>query len=425
MEKNELEHRIKELEIELSYLNATKYDSQKSVEREPCFRNLVEQANHPILILKGEDMILELANDALFKIWNVGKEALGKPFLEILPEMKDQPFMGLLLDVLHNRATHYRNQPTHFTRANGEKETVYFNFVYQPYKENDGTVSGVLVFANDVTEQVLAFNELEENESNFRQLAELMPQKISQAKADGNIFYYNQNWLSYSGLSIEELKDNGWVKITHPDEQDEIAKQWQHSVKTGNNFEMETRLLNKKGEYKWHLSRASTVRDDKGNIVKWLGVATEIQKQKDNLIELEKTVVIKNSELVVANKELVFQNTEKEKRAEELVVANKELVFQNTEKEKRAEELVVAKENEEQSQIIIASKQQFLANMSHEIRTPMTAIIGFSKVVLKTDLTAQQREYIAAIKTSGDSLLYLPPARIVHKKKIYKVRETH
>ncbi len=53
------------------------------------------------------------------------------------------------------------------------------------------------------------------------------------------------------------------------------------------------------------------------------------------------------------------------------------------------------------------AKQQFLSNMSHEIRTPMTAIIGFSKVVLKTNLTEKQREYITAIKTSGDSLLVL------------------
>ncbi len=60
-----------------------------------------------------------------------------------------------------------------------------------------------------------------------------------------------------------------------------------------------------------------------------------------------------------------------------------------------------------QSQITIALKQQFLANMSHEIRTPMTAIIGFSKVVLKTDLTEKQKEYISAIKTSSDALLVL------------------
>ncbi len=102
-----------------------------------------------------------------------------------------------------------------------------------------------------------------------------------------------------------------------------------------------------------------------------------------------------------------MQNEEKQKRADELVIANKELVLQNEEKQKRADELVIARENVEHSQTIIMSKQQFLANMSHEIRTPMTAIIGFSKVVLKTDLTEKQREYIAAIKTSSDALLVL------------------
>ncbi len=55
----------------------------------------------------------------------------------------------------------------------------------------------------------------------------------------------------------------------------------------------------------------------------------------------------------------------------------------------------------------VHSKQQFLSNMSHEIRTPMNAIIGFTKVVLKTDLTAKQKEYLTAIKTSGDALIVL------------------
>jgi PAS domain S-box-containing protein len=55
----------------------------------------------------------------------------------------------------------------------------------------------------------------------------------------------------------------------------------------------------------------------------------------------------------------------------------------------------------------VKAKQQFLSNMSHEIRTPMNAIIGFTKVVLRTQLTSKQQEYLNAIKTSGDALIVL------------------
>ncbi|MBC7829193.1 MAG: PAS domain-containing protein, partial [Chitinophagaceae bacterium] len=117
-------------------------------ESEARFRNLVEKAPSPICILKGESMILDVANEPVFKVWNVGKEALGKPFLEIIPDMKDQPFMGWLLDVFHTGVTHYgHEEPAYFTRENGEKQSLYFNFVYQPYREDDGTISGVMVLA--------------------------------------------------------------------------------------------------------------------------------------------------------------------------------------------------------------------------------------------------------------------------------------
>lgn len=55
----------------------------------------------------------------------------------------------------------------------------------------------------------------------------------------------------------------------------------------------------------------------------------------------------------------------------------------------------------------VKSKQQFLSNMSHEIRTPLNSIIGFTKIILKTDLTEKQRKYLTAIKISGDTLIVL------------------
>src|SRR6202034_1442851 len=67
----------------------------------------------------------------------------------------------------------------------------------------------------------------------------------------------------------------------------------------------------------------------------------------------------------------------------------------------------IAEEAKSKAEDAVKAKQQFLSNMSHEIRTPMNAIIGFTKVVLKTDLSVKQKEYLTAIKMSGDALIVL------------------
>jgi PAS domain S-box-containing protein len=128
-------------------------------ESEAKLRSLIEKAPVPICILKGEDMRLDLANELVLKIWNVGREAMGKPFLEIVPEMAGQPFMALLLDVYHTGVTHTGNEvPAFFINENGEKVDYFFNFVYQPSYQADGKITGVMVRSTDVTEQVIARN---------------------------------------------------------------------------------------------------------------------------------------------------------------------------------------------------------------------------------------------------------------------------
>jgi PAS domain S-box-containing protein len=144
---------------------------KREMESDVRFRNIVEQSTDPILILKGKDMVLDVANTALFELWNVGKEALQKPFLEILPEMKGQGFYDLLLDVYSSGTTHYGVEvPATFKRRNGEIETVYFNFIYEPYREADGNISGVLILATTVTEQVLAKQKMKQSDINFQNM---------------------------------------------------------------------------------------------------------------------------------------------------------------------------------------------------------------------------------------------------------------
>lgn len=127
------------------------------------------------------------------------------------------------------------------------------------------------------------------------------------------------------------------------------------------------------------------------------------------------------AELIIANKELAFQNAEKEKRAAELIIANKELAFQNEEKDKRVAELIIANkelafQNEQNIELEIQKKQldeanklksMFLSNMSHELRTPLNAIVGFSELALRTSLSQKQYNYLSKIKTSSHILLGL------------------
>jgi len=105
---------------------------------------------------------------------------------------------------------------------------------------------------------------------------------------------------------------------------------------------------------------------------------------------------------------------EKEKRAAELIIANKELAFQNKEKGRRAMQNDVLKEQNielemQKKQLDEANqlKSEFLSNMSHELRTPLNAIVGFTQLALKTSLNQKQYNYLSKIKISSHILLGL------------------
>ena len=136
----------------------------------------------------------------------------------------------------------------------------------------------------------------------------------------------------------------------------------------------------------------------------------QIEAQNEQYLQINKELVFQNeekekraAELGIANIELAFQNKEKEKRAAELLIANEELIFQNEEKEKRAAELIIAKENAEESDKL---KTAFLQNMSHEIRTPLNGIIGFSSLLNEDDISKEEiKEFTAIISQSGKRLI--------------------
>jgi PAS domain S-box-containing protein len=114
----------------------------------------------------------------------------------------------------------------------------------------------------------------------MRFLMDAMPQKVWTADASGSVNFFNQRWLEYAGLSFTELRDWGWRQIIHPDDWEENLRVWQHSIDSGNDFELEHRFLRADGVYRWHLSRGLARRDGQGNIQMWVGTNTDIHEQK-------------------------------------------------------------------------------------------------------------------------------------------------
>jgi PAS domain S-box-containing protein len=231
------------------------------------------------------------------------------------------------------------------------------------YKDEKGNVLGVFAAARDIT--------LQEQASQYaRSLIEASLDPLVTISANGKITDMNQATVDITGITREKLTDTDFFDyFTEPQKAREV---YQEVFAKGSVADSPLTLRHKEGKLTDVLLNGSVYKDARGVVRGVVIVARDVTEQKRTAGELTEAIVF--AEMATSIAEVAKANAEK---ATEI-----------------AEDAVKA-------------KQQFLSNMSHEIRTPMNAIIGFTKVVLKTDLTAKQKEYVTAIKMSGDALIVL------------------
>ncbi len=144
-----------------------------------------------------------------------------------------------------------------------------------------GQAARVVGAITDFTERNRAERELRASETRFRQLADAMPQIVWSSLADGTLDYYNRRWYEATGATPDEIGDQSWLPVLHPDDRQRTLNRWYHSVRTGQEYEIEYRFRDPAtGGYRWHLGRALPARDEQGRIVRWFGSSTDIHDHK-------------------------------------------------------------------------------------------------------------------------------------------------
>lgn len=142
------------------------------------------------------------------------------------------------------------------------------------------TSVGISKLADDPSHYWDTVQALKESEAKFRTIANAMPQMVWSTRPDGYHDYYNQQWYDFTGAPEGSTDGDGWNGMFHPDDQARAWKAWRHSLATGDRYEIEYRVRHHSGDYRWTLGRALPVRNDAGEIIRWMGTCTVIHDQK-------------------------------------------------------------------------------------------------------------------------------------------------
>jgi PAS domain S-box-containing protein len=151
----------------------------------------------------------------------------------------------------------------------------------RPSRDGEGHILRWYVLLTDIDESEKAKQKLEEQEKELRQVLDLAPQLVSVNEGpDQKRLYANRGLLDYLGTTLDEWRQRSAGSDAHPDDLKRLSSFIARSRSAGSPFEMETRIRNGDGSYRWFLSRFNPMRDDMGNIRRWYVANTDIDDRK-------------------------------------------------------------------------------------------------------------------------------------------------
>src|SRR5438067_1313954 len=227
------------------------------------------------------------------------KAIIGKSMRELIGEAtfasREQNLTAALAGERQFFATEYEHQ---------RRGTQALQVDYVPWADATGVVRGIIIQAIDVTEQRVAERSLKESEERFRRIADSAPAMMWVTRADGVRDFVNEAYVAFTGLTNGEARTLDWRERIHADDRKRIVAESIAGEKSGKRFTLEGRYLRADGEYRWLRSVSQPRFGPDGELVGFIGVATDITLAKEAELDLKRQVSEATHELMAAQEQL-------------------------------------------------------------------------------------------------------------------------